>query len=418
MHITKLFFLLLTCAAWAFAPSAAQADVRISGHDILVDGKAFVVRGAAGTRQLAVLAGLGANTIRTYGAEEADVLDRAQAAGLKVILGFWLEHPRRGVDYRDEKFVAAQLARLEQFVRQHRNHPALLMWGLGNEVESELADDSQIWPGIERAARLVKQLDPAHPTLAVLAEAGNNKVAKLKSQAPSIDVLGVNSYGEGLLSLPERVRQQGWNKPWIVTELGPRGQWQAARTPWGAFIEPGSGEKAALLRRYLPRMLPPQANGQIAFFWGQKQEVTPTWHSLLLPDNSWTETAEAMAASWGGHTPGRNRAPRITRFEFSHRPGQPWASWPRSQIARAILAVSDPDKDPITLHWAVMAESTDLRVAGDAEAVPPSYPNALFGAGTDGVSIQGLHPGAYRLFLEVRDGRGAVATANLPFRVE
>ena len=415
-----LLYTLVAAALGCAAPS--RAEVRISGHTILVDGKPFTVKGAAGTRQLPLLAGLGANTIRTYGADEADVLDRAQAAGLKVILGFWLEHPRRGVDYRNEAFATAQLARLEQFVRQHRNHPALLMWGIGNEVESELADDSQVWPGIERAARLVKQLDPKHPTLAVLAEAGNNKVAKLKAQAPSIDVLGVNSYGDGLLSLPERVRQQGWVKPWLVTELGPRGQWQAAHTPWGAFIEPSSGEKAALLRRYLPQSLPPNANGHLVFYWGQKQEVTPTWHSLLLPDDSWSETAEAMAAAWGGHTPPngarRNHAPRIARFEFTHQPGSPWASWPRGQIARARLEVADPDKDPITLHWSVMAESTDLRVAGDAEAVPASYPHALFGSGSDGVSIQGLHPGAYRLFLLVRDGRGAVATANLPFRVE
>lgn len=414
-----LFSLLCSLSlAGAMASPGGAAEVRTSGHDILLDGKPFTVKGAAGTRQLRLLAGLGANTIRTYGAEEAEVLDRAQAAGLKVILGFWLEHPRRGVDYRDESFVKAQLAKLEQFVRQHRDHPALLMWGIGNEVEAELADDSQVWPGIERAARLVKQLDPKHPTLAVLAEAGNNKVAKLKNQAPSIDVLGVNSYGDGLPSLPDRVRQQGWNKPWLVTELGPRGQWQAAHTPWGAFIEPSSHEKASLLRRYMPLSLPPKANGHLAFYWGQKQEVTPTWHSLLLPDDSWSETAEALAQVWGGHTPGRNRAPRITRFEFTHQPGSPWASWPRGQIARARLDVADPDKDSITLHWTVMAESSDLRVAGDAEAVPASYPHALFGAGSDGVSIQGLHPGAYRLFLLVRDGRGAVATANLPFRIE
>ena len=423
MRIPSLLFLLLSLTCTPPALVAAQAaEVRVRGHDILVDGKTFVVKGAAGTKQLGLLAGLGANTIRTYGADEAEVLDRAQAAGLKVILGFWLEHPRRGVDYRDEKFVAAQLAKLEQFVRQHRNHPALLMWGIGNEVEAELADDAQVWPGIERAAKLVKLLDPAHPTMAVLAEAGNNKVAKLKAQAPSIDVLGVNSYGDGLISLPERVRQQGWTGPWLVTELGPRGQWQAAHTPWGAFIEPSSGEKAALLRRYLPQSLPGKApgkaSGHLVFYWGQKQEVTPTWHSLLLPDGGWSETAEAMAQIWGGKLPQGNRAPRIARFEFTHQPGSPWASWPRGQIARARLDVSDPDKDPFTLQWTVLAESTDLRVAGDAEAVPPSYPQAIFGAGNDGVSIQGLHPGAYRLFLLVRDGRGAVATANLPFRVE
>jgi hypothetical protein len=35
-----------------------------------------------------------------------------------------------------------------------------------------------------------------------------------------------------------------------------------------------------------------------------------------------------------------------------------------------------------------------------------------------GVGIAGLQPGNYRLFVTVRDGKGAAATANLPFRVK
>ncbi len=407
--IRGLFLALLLC----ITPAAHAAEVTVRGHDILVDGKPFGLRGASGTVRLDVLAGLGANTIRTYGAEEAAVLDEAQKHGLKVILGFWLEHPRRGVSYRDPAFVRRQLDQLRGFVERYRDHPALLMWGLGNEVESELADDAQVWPGIEEAAKLVKQLDRKHPTLAVLAEAGNNKVAKLKAAAPSIDVLGVNSYGDSLPSLPGRVRQQGWTGPLLITELGPMGQWQAAKTPWGAFIEPTSGEKAALLRRYLPPLSPPATSGHLVFLWGNKQEVTPTWHSLLLPGGEWTETAEALAAQWHGRTPDGNRAPRIREFSFTHA-----ANWPAGAIGRAVLKAEDPDHDKLQATWTILAESTDLRVAGDLETVPPSFPHALLGGGIDGINIQGLKPGRYRLFLVLRDGRGAAATANLPFRVE
>lgn len=385
----------------------------MKGQTILVDGKPFTVQGAAGHERLDLLKQLGGNTIRTYGAEEAWVLDEAHKHGMKLILGFWLEHPRRGVSYRDPAFVKAQLDRLAGFVEKHKKHPALLMWGIGNEVESELADDAEVWPGIEAAAKLVKRLDPAHPTLAVLAEAGNNKVAKLKAAAPSIDILGVNSYGEGLPSLPGRVRQQGWTGPLIITELGPRGQWQAAKSPWGAFIEPSSSEKAALLARYLPALSPPATNGHLVFLWGHKQEVTPTWHSMLLSSGEWTETAEALAKVWRGHTPGGNHAPRIKQFGLTHA-----AIWPANVAGRAKLEAEDPDKDMLKAEWLVMAESTDLRVAGDKEAVPAAFPRATLGGDLNGVSIQGLNPGRYRLFLVLRDGKGAAATANLPFTVE
>ncbi len=405
--------LLLVMLWLPMVAGAARADVVVKGRDILVDGKPFIVKGAAGTTRLDLLRQLGANTVRSYGAEEAWLLDEAHKHGLKVILGFWLEHPRRGVSYRDPAFVRGQLDKLRSFVERHKSHPALLMWGLGNEVEAELADDGEVWPAIEEAARLVKRLDPAHPTLAVLAEAGNNKVAKIVAAAPSIDVLGVNSYGDGLPSLPARVRQQAWDGPLLITELGPRGQWQAAKTPWGAFVEPSSNEKAALLAQYLPKLAAPASNGWLAFYWGNKQEVTPTWHSLLLPSGEWNETAEVLAAQWQGQTPGRNRAPRIGKFQFSHAP-----QWPAAHPGRALLEASDPDGDRLSADWLVMAESTDLRVAGDLENVPTSFPRATLGGDLSGVTIQGLKPGRYRLFLVLRDGKGAAATANLPFLIE
>lgn len=378
------------------------AEVRVSGDKILLDGKPFRVRGAGGEQRLDVLKGLGATVVRTYGDPPDAVLAEAQKLGLKVIVGFWLEHPRRGFDYRDPAQANAQLERLAAFVKRYRDHPALLMWGVGNEVEAELDDDSAVWPGIGQAARLVRRLDPKHPVMAVLAEAGGGKVAKLIQAAPDVDVLGVNSYGDALPSLPQRVRAQGWKGPLVVTEMGAIGQWQAQRKPWGAMIEPSSTAKAALLRGYLSA-LGPTTEGQILFYWGQKQEVTPTWHSLLLPDGSWTETAEAMAQAWGGRTPGGNRAPRIGRFDM--------------EAGRAVLEVADPDGDKLAVQWSVMAESTDLRKGGDIEAVPRSHADALVSSDPTGARLGSLPAGQYRLFVTVRDGRGAAATANLPFLV-
>jgi len=340
------------------------------------------------------------------------VMADAERLGLKVILGFWLEHPRRGFDYGNRAMVEAQLARLRAFVLRHRESPALLMWGIGNEVESELTDDSRVWPAIDEAARLVKSLDPHHPTIAVLAETGEDKVRKIVTQAPHIDVLGLNSYGDAILSLHDRARAQGWKGPIVVTELGAIGQWQTGKTPWGAAFEPTSTDKAANLRRYLHETKR-QSLGQILFLWGQKQEVTPTFHSLLLTSGEWIEAAEVMAEFWDGTTPDENRAPRISSLAF-----QGDNVWPRTTDRIATIGAHDPDDDVLAFEWRVLRESTDLGKAGDKESVPPDYSRSLRPIDDRRVTITGLPPGNYRLFVVVRDNRGAAATGNLPFQVQ
>ncbi|WP_298724958.1 glycoside hydrolase family 2 TIM barrel-domain containing protein [uncultured Ferrovibrio sp.] len=407
--VLSLALLSLACASGA---AAQAAEVTIQGERILVDGRPFTIQGVAGQGRLGLLRQLGATTIRTYGDETGYVLDEAQKHGLKVIAGFWMEHPRRGFNYTDLAQTGPQLQKLTEFVERFRDHPALLMWGIGNEVEAELTDDSQVWPAIEEAARIVRRLDPKHPTMAVLAETGTDKIVKLRRHAPSIQVLGINSYGDALLTVGERARAQGWKGPLVITEMGPKGQWEAPRTDWGAPIEPSSGEKAVLLARYL-HALKSTTQGQIVFYWGQKQEVTPTWHSLLLQSGEWQRTAEVMASAWGGATPNRNQAPRIENFQFVQ-----GNEWNRDATARAEITVSDPDGDPLGVVWTVMAESAEQRKFGDAEQVPPAFPQAIRDPSPKGVGIAGLQPGHYRLFVTVRDGKGAAATANLPFRVK
>lgn len=397
-------------------PGAKPVQVTVAGRNILVDGQPFAVRGVAGDGPLALLPGLGATTVRSYGEDPGPLLDAAGTLGLKVIAGLWVGQPRQGADYRDAAFRARQLGELEAMVTKYRDHPALLMWGIGNEVEVDLADDSVVWPVIEEVAAMVARVDPAHPPLAVLAETGSDKVEKLRRAAPSIKVLGLNSYGDALYSVTERARKQGWDGPIIITELGALGQWQAAHAPWGAPFEPSSTQKAIQLRRYLAA-LDEQGAGAILFLWGQKQEVTPSWHSLLLPDGVWLEAAEAMAQAWGGEPPGGNQAPRIASLRVAGDPSAPFARWSADEEGAFTLDAVEPDGDLMEVRWFVMAESADRGIGGDAEQVPPVFPEAVRQSGPSGARVSGLTPGQYRIFVELRDGKGAGATANMPFEV-
>ena len=85
-------------------------------------------------------------------------------------------------------------------------------------------------------------------------------------------ILGVNSYGDAIPNLPDRAKQQDWTAPLVITELGSRGQWEAALTAWNASIEPQSDQKATLLDGYMSAV-ENKVQGQCPFLWGQKQEV-------------------------------------------------------------------------------------------------------------------------------------------------
>lgn len=396
-------------------PGPARASqVLVRGTEIIVDGKPFVPNGASGAARFAELKGLGANVVRTYGQEPGEILDAAQRAGLKVIVGFWMGHPRLGFSYANRTAVTQQLEALRHMVERYRTHPALLMWGIGNEVENQLPPEEAmaVWPAIEEAAKLVKTLDGQHPAMVAVAEVGGEKAATVRRLAPSIDVLGINGYGDGLLTATARARGQGWTGPVILTEMGPLGHWDAPRTAWGAGVEPTSTEKADRIQHYLAAAK--LANtGALPFLWGQKQEVTPTWYSLLLPTGEWTQSVEVMAETWGGTPPGgSNRAPRILSFGFAGP-----ASIGAGEETRVHLAATDPDGDPLKAEWQIMEETTARSVGGDPEDVPPSYPQGLHDPSLTGVRIGPLPPGRYRVFVVLRDGRGAAATGNLPFEV-
>jgi len=86
---------------------------------------------------------------------------------------------------------------------------------------------------------------------------------------------------------------------------------------------------------------------------------------------------------------------------------------------KASAKVQDADGDSLQYDWTVMAESKDLRGGGDAESVPASFPQSVEGAKEKECSVTlPKEKGAYRLFLVVRDGKGAATTGNVPFYVE
>ena len=112
--------------------------VRVEATGLVRDGKPYFVKGAGGSGSLEKLAARGANSIRTWDTNGlAATLDRAGKLGLTVSAGIWLEHESSWFSYRNPAHCDKQAERVRKQVMLHRDHPALLAWGLGNEVEGD-----------------------------------------------------------------------------------------------------------------------------------------------------------------------------------------------------------------------------------------------------------------------------------------
>jgi hypothetical protein len=395
-----------------------------AGFRLVRDGEPFTIRGAGGERHLDVLAACGGNSIRTWGVESADsivdgkrLLDRAHELGIAVTLGIWLGHERHGFDYSDAAKLAEQRRTVEEAVRRFKDHPALLCWGLGNEMEGPTGAGASptVWKEVNHLARLVKKIDRDHPVMPVVANVNAEKVAAIRTHAPDIDILGVNAYAAAG-GVGARLREFGWKKPYCVTEYGLPGPWETGHTDWNAPIEPSSRGKAGATYVTHEEIMADTKGclGSYVFLWGSKQEATGSWFSMFLPSGEKTPRVDAVARAWTGKWPA-NRAPVLKEAKVALenariRPG-------------AVVAVEaryeDPEGDPLAYSWEVLEESTDRREGGDEERRPDAVAAAVRPGTGGGLAevVAPRKPGAYRLFVTVRDGRGSAAIDNWAFQV-
>ncbi|MEL6797669.1 MAG: glycoside hydrolase family 2 TIM barrel-domain containing protein, partial [Planctomycetota bacterium] len=171
-------------AAWS---SGQAVPVEVTSTDdgfvLMRGGERYEIKGAGGTDYLELLVASGANSIRTWGQPDLEprewpdgrtmgLLDRAHELGLTVTAGFWIPHfpggyQGGGFDYDDEAAVERLIDEARSFALKWKDHPALLAWGVGNEPLG--TDRPRALKFINRVAKAMKEVDPNHPTMAVLA---------------------------------------------------------------------------------------------------------------------------------------------------------------------------------------------------------------------------------------------------------
>lgn len=411
--ILTLLALVCLCPLAQAQPTVTSVEHTDQGYVLTRDGKPYPIKGAGGDQYLDQLAAAGGNSIRTWGVgpETQDLLDAAHRHGLTVTVGIWLGHERHGFDYNDLDQVAEQYEMVRAAVEAYKDHPAVLAWGIGNEMEGfGEGDNPAIWSHIEACAALVKRLDPNHPTMTVIAEIGGRKVQAVHALCPSIDILGINSYG-GVQSLPKRYAAAGGTKPYIVTEFGPAGSWEVGRNGFNAVEELTSTQKADIYRDAYAKLTADAGKclGSYAFLWGSKVEATTTWFGMYLSDGSKLAAVDAMTHAWSGKQPA-DLSPAIQPLQIEGS----YEKKPGAEVT-VKLAALDPEGEPVTVTWTLLADAQQYETGGDQVDAPAAYGGQFISSDTEHCKLTlPDEGGTYRLYAVVKDPAGNAAIANIP----
>ena len=393
------------------------------GHQLIRGDEPYFIRGAVAIdRHLEELIAAGANSVRTRA--DRDFLDRLHAMGLSVMFNLPVRAERDGMDYADSLAVQRQFDRIMQIVRENADHPAVLFWSLGNELDhipGNVTPNWAVYDALEELTAAIKAADPHHPVMTVLGTGEWHKIAELRRRAPSLDLIGINSYAD-ISSVHERLQEQGWDRPYVFTEWGPTGAWQVEKTAWGRPIEETETEKAEVRRRRYEQAIlahPDVVLGSYVFHWWSRQETTHTWYGMFDEAGRASESVDAMQFVWTGSWPA-NRAPRLLSLKVNGRSAGEDVTLESGAAHTAVVEVEDPDGDAISYAWELVREPDAYGAyAGGGEIRQPPVPNTV-PAVADAAQIRlkaPREPGEYRLFAYAYDGHGHFTAANVPILV-
>lgn len=191
-------------------------------------------------------------------------------------------------------------------------------------------------------------------------------------------------------------------------------------TSWEEPMEQHSSEKAAFIRaNYENSILADTTRclGSYIFHWGQKQEKTHTWFSLLTEKGEKTEVVDVMHRLWKGTWP-KNRAPRITAITVGGKETTEDIVVRPNTTHRLEVSAQDPDNDTLVYAGEILPEVSVRDGTVFRQKKPKPVEDAIVFASNGVIRWKApAKPGAYRLFVTISDGKQSVATANVPFLV-
>jgi beta-galactosidase len=185
-------------------------------------GKSYALSAADHAEDMAIIKEMGANSVRQAHYQHADEWsDEADKAGMIV----WAEVPYvttpslSGGEGSAEVFANAE-QQMRELIRQNYNHPSIMMWSIGNEVDASklfglTSGETRPLALLRHLQKVAKEEDPSRPTIfADCCEDVRSPVAGFEAQEPgeklagAADMIGYNRYFGWYYPEPLKAREQ------------------------------------------------------------------------------------------------------------------------------------------------------------------------------------------------------------------
>lgn len=416
--ITTYFLLMFVLFSVKSYSQQVQIIINQGNWQLLLNNKPYFIKGVVGHTYLEKVKEYGGNSVRIGFRKEE--LDKAHLLGLKALVNLPANSERYGFDYNDTEAVKKQTEKIVEIVQKTKDHPAVMMWAIGNEIDwipGNKPYNPKLWDAINDAAKAIKRIDPNHPVMTVIGTSSMEKVDEIVKQCPDLDLLGINTYGD-IYTLPETLKKYGWNKPFVIAEWGPDGYWEVPKTAWGAPYEQTGREKLDCYeQKYRKAIETGKCLGSYVFYWYHKQETTHTWFSMFNEKGEETPLPKLMKMLWTGGLD-VNLAPVADSMNINEFVRYQDIILKAGTAHKAVVTATDPDKDELTFHWEIRPEAVYASYAGQGEKTPDVIQGLIQQQKREISFTTPVEKGAYRLFVYVSDGNKQFSTANLPFLVE
>ncbi|WP_053175733.1 discoidin domain-containing protein [Nonomuraea sp. SBT364] len=402
-------------------PSVVEVTGSRGDWRLTVDGEPYLVKGltygppqAAADGYMRDLKAMGVNTIRTWGVDDIHtpaLLDTAARHGIRVIVGHWLN---QGADYAgDTAYRTSVKNEIVARVNALKNRRGVLMWDVGNEVILTMQDHGLPADEVERrrvayaqfvneVAEAIHAADPNHPVTST--DAYTHAWTYYRAHSPALDLLAVNSYG-AIHTVKDDWIKGGYDRPYIVTEAGPDGEWEVPADVNGVPDEPTDLEKRDM---YLASWNAVAGHAGVAlgateFHYGLENDFGGVW--LNTTTGGWRRHGyHALRQAYTGQR-AANTSPEITAMTVGSRTAVPAGGTFTVEVAAA-----DPDGDRVRYNLMV----SDKHVTGNRGLRNVRFTET--GPGRFSVTAPEAM-GVWKVYVYAFDGHGNVGIEQRSFRV-
>lgn len=392
-------------------------------YSVVRNGKPYIIRGAGGDSHFRELREAGGNTLRTWDTTHlAQVLDSAQKHDLAVIVGLPIPNSGDIAFYTDPQITQKRYQALQSIIRRFRNHPAVLMWCLGNELDFPYKwTYGDFYDSFNALTDMIHREDPDHPVTTTILNFNPKYIMNVRLRC-DVDVISFNIFGTiPLLRKSLADLSWLWKGPYMLLEWGINGPWEGTeQTAWGAYIEDTSKKKAEIYQQRFRKHMPvedPRFLGAFVFFWGNKQETTHTWFSIFDETGGASEAVSTMQGIWTGK-PSQVAYPDLKYMLLNKQGARDNILLnPSAPASAEVLLFSGHDRIR-SIRWQIFRE--DWYRKNQINSTRKMTPVTTIDSSGQNLRLSFSAPkqeGPYRIFATIYDDAGNFASCNTPFYV-